>query len=121
MPVKLVMKVVFTALGAIGLSKGTVDLSPNVEGDISATLQQTVATISGNTVPTPRAAWDKQLSAEAEKDRLIDKIGRMVDSDDKYEEATIDDMLAEERPRQEAIPRNTKKRMYEGEPVRDEL
>lgn len=115
------MKLVFTVFGAVGLSNGNVELPPSVDGDVSAKLQQTVATISGSTVPTQMATWDEQPSVEAKEDRLIDKIGRMVGSEDKYEGTILDDIPPEERQRQEEIPRNTKKRMYEAEPGRDEL
>lgn len=72
-------------------------------------------------MPTQSAAWDDQPSAEMEEDRLIDKIGRMVQGADKHEDTRIDDISPEERQRQEEIPRNTKKRMFEAEPARDEL
>jgi hypothetical protein len=50
---------------------------------------------------------------------VIDEIGRIVE--EAKEKGGIDDITPEERERQEALPRNTKKRMYEDEPVRDEL
>lgn len=85
------------------------------------TYRETATAISGGSVPTQSAAWDDQPSAEIEEDRLIDKIGRMVQGEDKHEETRIDDISPEERERQESIPRNTKKRMMEAEPTRDEL
>ncbi|KAJ9615440.1 Protein transport protein sec20 [Cladophialophora chaetospira] len=52
------------------------------------------------------------------EDRMIDKIGRMMEN---QEGSYVDDISEEERQRQEAEPRNPKKRMMEFEPVRDEL
>lgn len=121
LPVKLIMKVIFAALGVVGLSKGTVELSPSSGGDVSATIQETAAAISGGNIPTHSPAWDDQPSASAEEDRLMDKIGRMVDDEGKQEGTNIDDISPEENQRQDEIPRNTKKRMFEAEPARDEL
>ena len=67
---------------------------------------------------TSTAAWEEP-SVPVDSDRVIDDIGRMVE--EAKEKGGIDDITPEERERQEALPRNTKKRMYEDEPVRDEL
>lgn len=118
LPFKFAMKFVFAALGAVGFTKGSTDLSSSqAASDISANIQQTAAAISGASVPTNSASWEEP-SAEDE-DRMIDQIGRVVDEG--KQDSTIDDILAEERQRQAELPRNTKKRMFEAEPVRDEL
>lgn len=120
LPFKFAMKFVFATLGAVGLTKGSTELSSSQSaGDISATIQQTAATISGGTVPPDSASWEDQPSVEDE-DRIIDQIGKMVD-EGKQQGTNIDDISPEERQRQEELPRNTKKRMFEAEPVRDEL
>jgi protein transport protein SEC20 len=74
------------------------------------------------------ASWDQAQASEEQPDtdRLIDQIGDMVEENSKLEEETnIDDVSPEERQRQEEMPRNTKKRMYEATEVeqnqRDEL
>lgn len=120
LPFKFAMKFLFATLGAVGLTKGSTELSSSQSaGDISATIQQTAAAISGGTVPTNSASWEDQPSVEDE-DRIIDQIGKMVD-EGKQQGTNIDDISPEERQRQEELPRNTKKRMFEAEPVRDEL
>lgn len=48
---------------------------------------------------------------------MIDRIGKMADD---QEETNIHDISPEERKRQDEMPRNPKKRMYEAE-VKDEL
>ncbi|KAJ5594109.1 uncharacterized protein N7459_000317 [Penicillium hispanicum] len=124
LPFKLVLRFVFAALGAVGLSSTkSIQPSPNpIASGISETLHQTAAAVSGSEVPTNNAAWEEQPSAQEKEDRLIDKIGKMMDSDSKDEGTNIDDISPEERKRQEELPRNPKKRMYEAEePVRDEL
>jgi protein transport protein SEC20 len=65
-------------------------------------------------------AWDHEPTP-IDSDRVIDKIGQMVEES---EGSAIDDITPEERARQEALPRNPKKRMFEAEvveQVRDEL
>lgn len=64
-----------------------------------------------------------QASEEQDSDRMIDQIGEMAEENDKQEETNIHDISPEERKRQEEIPRNPKKRMFEGTDVnqRDEL
>lgn len=115
LPFKLVLKIVFTASAAVGLSKRSVELSPTSGGEIPVVSQETATAICYD-----QASAD-QPSAEVDEDRLIDKIGRMVQGEDKHEEAGVDDISPEERQRREEIPRNTKKRMFEAEPARDEL
>lgn len=86
----------------------------------------------GQTVIVPSASisatWDQAQASEEqeETDRIIDQIGDMVEKNSRSEEETnIDDVSPEERQRQEEIPRNPKKRMYEATEVeqnrRDEL
>lgn len=120
LPFKFAMKFVFAALGAVGLTKGSTELSSSqAAAGVSATIQQTAAAISGGTVPTNGASGEDQPSSEDE-DRIIDQIGKMVD-EGKQKGTNIDDISPEERQRQAELPRNTKKRMFEAEPVRDEL
>lgn len=109
-----------TTSAAVGLSRGSGKLSPSSGGEVPVAFQETATAISGGAVPTQNAAWDDQSSTESEQDRLIDEIGRMVHRENKHEETSIGD-TSEDTQRQGEIPRNTKKRMYEAEPVRDEL
>ncbi|KAJ5668422.1 uncharacterized protein N7477_006992 [Penicillium maclennaniae] len=120
LPFKFALKFVFATLGAVGLTKGSTDISStHVAGEISATMQQTAAAISGQPAPPHIASWEDQPSTDDE-DRLIDQIGKMVE-EGKQKGTGIDDISPEERQRQAELPRNTKKRMFEAEPVRDEL
>lgn len=59
---------------------------------------------------------------QQDSDRMIDRIGRIAENDEQ-EETNIHDISPEERKRQGEIPRNPKKRMFEGTDVnqRDEL
>lgn len=116
------MRSVFAILGAVGISKGSNELaSSSIASDISATIQQAASAVTGGPVPVGEASWGNEKPTEAEQDRIIDKIGRMVE-DGKWDGTNIDDISPEERERQDEIPRNPKKRMYEEEEVvRDEL
>ncbi|GLI76927.1 protein transport protein sec20 [Penicillium ochrochloron] len=121
LPVKFAMRFVFAALGAVGISKSSNELaSSSIASDISATIQHAATAVTGGTVPSGDAAWDHEKPTEDEQDRIIDKIGRMVE-DGKWDGTNIDDISPEEMERQDEVPRNPKKRMYEEEVVRDEL
>ncbi|KAJ5306510.1 hypothetical protein N7508_005525 [Penicillium antarcticum] len=119
LPLKLIARVVFAALGVAGLSSTAVQSSADsISGDFSSRIHETATAVMGGTV-TSSAAWEEP-PVPADTDRVIDEIGRMVEKG-KEESTGIDDITPEERERQDALPRNTKKRMYEDEPVRDEL
>jgi hypothetical protein len=122
LPVKFAMRSVFALLGAVGILKGSNELaSSSIASDISATIQQAATAVTSGPVPVGDASWDNEKHTETEQDRIIDKIGRMVESG-KWDGTNIDDISPEERERQDEIPRNPKKRMYEEEEVvRDEL
>lgn len=122
LPVNFAMRSVFALLGAVGILKGSNELVPSsIASDISATIQQAATAVTSGPVPVGDASWDNEKSTEAEQDRIIDKIGRMVE-DGKWDGTNIDDISPDERERQDKIPRNPKKRMYEEEEVvRNEL
>lgn len=116
---KLTARVLFAGLGAVGLSSTAVQSSPDsISGDISSAIHQTATAVVGGTV-TSTAAFE-ETSETVDSDRAIDEIGRMVE-EAKEKGVGIDDITPEDRERQDELPRNTKKRMYEYEPVRDEL
>jgi hypothetical protein len=118
LPVKFAMRFVFAIPGAVGISKGSNELAASsVASDISATIQHAAAGVTGS---SGAGAGDHEKPTEAEQDRIIDKIGRMVEAG-KWDGTNIDDISPEEMERQDEIPRNTKKRMYEEQVVRDEL
>lgn len=73
-------------------------------------------------------AWEREQAStaheESDRDRMIDQIGDMTEGKINEEETNLDDISPEEKQRQEEIPRNPKKRMYEAEveePRKDEL
>ncbi|PKX91872.1 putative protein transport membrane glycoprotein Sec20 [Aspergillus novofumigatus IBT 16806] len=129
LPIKLIARSAFAILGTVGIT------STAVQSQSSASLTQSMpqeAPTFGQTAVMPSASvsasWDQAQASEEqpETDRLIDQIGDMVEKNSKLEEGTnIDDVSPEERQRQEEIPRNPKKRMYEATEVeqnqRDEL
>lgn len=87
--------------------------------DISAAIQQTATAATGGTVPSAIPKRDIDTPQQDEENRIIDKIGQMVENGQK-EEPTVEPISPEEKARAEQMPRNTKKRMWE-EDVRDEL
>lgn len=115
----------FTALGAIGLSRGSAEISASpAVSDISAAIQHTATEVTAGTMPSGTASsgvpdGDVHATQQDEEDRVIDKIGKMVE-DGQQEEPSVEPVSPEEIARAEQMPRNTKKRMWE-EDVRDEL
>ncbi|KAJ6157714.1 hypothetical protein N7470_005306 [Penicillium chermesinum] len=110
-------------LVAIGLSGASKEIQPSsrpIAVDISATIQQAATAVTAITSGNMPIDTD-QPSKQDEADRLIDKIGRMVYDNEKQGHYDIDDLPPEEQQRQDELPRNPKKRMYEEESVRDEL
>jgi protein transport protein SEC20 len=84
------------------------------------TLGQTAAMPSASI----SASWDESQAPEeqSETDRLIDQIGDTIEKNSKLgDETNIDDVSPEERQRQEEIPRNPKKRMYEATEIEQDL
>ncbi|KAJ5573023.1 hypothetical protein N7450_010007 [Penicillium hetheringtonii] len=120
LPLKFAWKFVFTILGAVGLSRGSAEVSASsVASDISATIQHTATAVTGGTVPSGVPDADGHGAQQDEEDRVIDKIGQMVENGQK-EDPSVKPISPEERAWAEQQPRNTKKRMWE-EDVRDEL
>ncbi|KGO71220.1 Sec20 [Penicillium italicum] len=124
LPLKLIARVSFATLGATGLSTTAVQsASQSLSADVSTTIHQMATAATTGTVTASVTAWEQEPSAPIDSDRIIDKIGDMVDQE-KQKSVDIDDFTPEERARQAELPRNTKKRMFEAEmeaPVRDEL
>ncbi|CAP86050.1 hypothetical protein E8E15_008231 [Penicillium rubens] len=124
LPFKLIARVAFTTLGAAGLSTAAVEsASQSLSADVSTAIHQMATAAATGTVSASSAAWEQEPSAPIDSDRVIDKIGDMVEQE-QHKSVDIDDVTPEERARQAELPRNTKKRMFEAgmeEPVRDEL
>lgn len=123
-PLKLVARVVFATTGAVGLSSTAVQsASGSLSSGLTSAIQDTATAVVTGTVTSGSTAWEHEPSAPTDSDRVIDKIGQMVE-DEHYKGVDIDDITPEERARQAELPRNPKKRMFEAEveePVRDEL
>ncbi|KAJ6114581.1 hypothetical protein N7486_000359 [Penicillium sp. IBT 16267x] len=120
LPLQFVLRFVFAVFGVIGLTS-TKSLQPSsspIAADISATIQEAAATFTGGAV----RGNNDQVSQE-EDDRLIDKIGEMIEEGEEQKDINLEDILAEERHNRDDHPRNPKKRMMEGERdvLRDEL
>ncbi|KAJ5472580.1 hypothetical protein N7530_006581 [Penicillium desertorum] len=124
LPFKLIARFAFATLGAAGLSTTAVEsASQSLSADVSTAIHQMASTAATGTVSASSAAWELEPSAPIDGDRVIDKIGDMVEQE-QHKSVDIDDVTPEERARQAELPRNTKKRMFEAgmeEPVRDEL
>ncbi|KAJ5651974.1 hypothetical protein N7507_009400 [Penicillium longicatenatum] len=120
LPFQFILRVVFAVFGIVGVTS-TKSLQPSsspIAADISATLQEAAATFTGGAMPE-----NNDQASQEEEDRLIDKIGEMVEEAETQKDIYLDDILAEARHEKEQHPRNPKKRMMEGERdvVRDEL
>ncbi|OQD68927.1 hypothetical protein PENPOL_c002G05135 [Penicillium polonicum] len=124
LPLKLIGRVAFATLGAAGLSTTAgQSASQSLAGDFSTAIHQMATAATTGTVTASITAWEQEPSAPIDSDRVIDKIGDMVEQE-KQTSVDIDDVTPEEMARQAELPRNTKKRMFEAgmeEPVRDEL
>ncbi|KAJ5115994.1 hypothetical protein N7456_000342 [Penicillium angulare] len=121
LPFQFAFRVLFAATGIVGISvgKSVQSLSSMIAADISATiLESAVPTTTTAGVPV-----HSDLVTEEEEDRLIDKIGKMVEEGEDQEDRTLDEIMAEEKQKVEKAPRNPKKRMMEGERdvMREEL
>ncbi|ODM14258.1 hypothetical protein SI65_10313 [Aspergillus cristatus] len=124
LPFRLMFRTVFAILGTVGITSKAVQSSQAAD---TVTVQQTPALAHETQRAVPEGdagdtAWEREAAREeTDQDRMIDKIGRMVEEGDKQEGTNIDDISPEERKQQDEIPRNPKKRMYEEESVKDEL
>lgn len=121
MPIKLITRFTLAVLGAIGLSSTSV-----IQSSAAATLSNTptagfVHKTEGPIVEgvTGSTSWDQAPTSVGEE-RMIDQIGKMAEENAEMEETNVDDISPEERKRQEQMPRNPKKRMYEGSVKEDD-
>lgn len=121
MPFRLMFRTLFAVLGTAGVTSSAVQSSQAAD---TVTEAPALVHETKRAVPESGAgdtAWEREAREEADQDRMIDKIGRMAEEGDEHEGTHIDDISPEERERQDETPRNSKKRMYEEEPVKDEL
>jgi hypothetical protein len=116
--------VVFATFGFVGLSSTDVQsASGSLSSGITSAIHNTATAVVTGTTTSVSTALDHEPSMPIDSDRVIDKIGQMVE-EGQQEGRDIDDVTPEERARQAELPRNPKKRMFEAEveqPVRDEL
>lgn len=127
LPVRLLFRLLFAVFGAVGIT-GTA-----VQSSQAAGTDAPLETPLGHETRSPdleRAAgdtaWEREQAAaaheEQDRDRMIDEIGDMAEGSQKHEETNVDDISPEERERQDELPRNPKKRVYEeSEAPKDEL
>ncbi|OJJ48583.1 hypothetical protein ASPZODRAFT_61741 [Penicilliopsis zonata CBS 506.65] len=114
LPFKLVMRVTFALLGTVGITGTALQTSAGTEVR-TATILPVDAVSPVETLPPVEAPFHsaEDFSEEIE-DRMIDQIAKMAE-DSAKEGTNIDDISPEERQRQEELPRNPKKRMFEAE------
>lgn len=128
LPIRLFARFTFAILGVVGITGKAVQSSepstmleyvPQETPVVEQKVEPNVQSAEGE------AVWDQvPVADEAEEDRLIDEIGKMVEESEEQEETNIDDISEEERQRQAELPRNPKKRMFEATDVpqqKDEL
>ncbi|KAL4897690.1 Sec20-domain-containing protein [Aspergillus ambiguus] len=129
LPLRLVARFLFAILGAVGItSSKSVQISPSSSVS-DAPIVETPPVANQKVDPgVPSAEGDamwNRAAGDADGDRMIDEIGDMVEESTKQDETSVDDISPEEMKRQEELPRNTKKRMYEATEVasnrKDEL
>ncbi|KAL4765567.1 putative protein transport membrane glycoprotein Sec20 [Aspergillus foveolatus] len=120
MPFKLILRSVFGVAGAIGVTSKAVQSSVAIGTDTVAQETQALnhipeakAHVVGDTVPDDVPGTDA-----ADLDWVMDKIGEIVEENTDQEGANLDDFSLEELQRQEDMPSNTKKRMYEATEAR---
>lgn len=125
LPVRLVVKSLFAVLGAVGITSTAVQSSQaagvttplETPGLVHETKHPAMDRTAGDT------AWEREGDSAAHKDsnpgRVINEIGNMADS--RKQETNVDDISPEERARQDEMPRNPKKKMYEAGDPKDEL
>lgn len=127
LPVRLFIRFLFTIFGAVGITSTAVHSSQAAGANAPLETPEL-----GHETRSPAlegaggdTAWERKQAAAANeksgRDRVIDDIGDMADRSKKHGETNVDDISPEERERQDEIPRNPKKRMYEAEVPKDEL
>lgn len=143
----MLYRVTFSLLGAVGLASSasqSTAVGSVVTPEIGATGPiQTVIADTLSTVPEITASTDSASTVESPEstaERIMQEIEDMADQAKREqqeqqeqaqgsiedEETNVDDISPEERARQDAMPRNPKKRMWEenvegGDAKRDEL
>ncbi|KAL4870826.1 hypothetical protein BDV12DRAFT_184191 [Aspergillus spectabilis] len=117
MPLKLVLQSVFGILGAIGITSKALQTSATI-ATTGILVQETPALhhvpeakvhgFGADAVPDQVPGTDS-----VDRDWIIDKIGEIVEDNADDTGTNLEDISLEEMQRQEEIPPNTKKRMYE--------
>ncbi|RJE24605.1 hypothetical protein PHISCL_03029 [Aspergillus sclerotialis] len=125
LPIKLIIRFTLAVFGAVGLTSRSVQSAQSSAVENTLAQETPIPALSHSTATAESSAsWDQAPASDErqDSDRMIDQIGEMAETD-KQDETNIKDISEEERKRQEEIPRNTKKRMFEGtdENRRDEL
>lgn len=120
------VKSLFAVLGAVGITSTAVQSSQaagvttplETPGPVHETKHPAMDRTASDT------AWERERDAANHKgsnpERVIDEIGHMAEDGHK-QETNVDDISPEERARQDEMPRNPKKKMYEDGGAKDEL
>ncbi|KAJ5555622.1 hypothetical protein N7535_008056 [Penicillium sp. DV-2018c] len=114
-PLKLIARFASVALGVASLSNTAVQsASGSLSSDVSAALHQTATAAMAATGSSSSTAWEQEAYASVDTDRIMDKIGKMAEQA-KQHGVDLDDITVDESAKDEELPRNPKKRMFEGE------
>ncbi|KAJ9328097.1 hypothetical protein DTO027B5_1114 [Paecilomyces variotii] len=125
LPIKLFYRLTLTLLGAVGASSAGAQLSSSAA--ISSSSPMAIPTVGSGqgqyvtaSVGNGEAIWEQgtAFATPSNPDSVVEQVGQMVEdsqkqAEEKKEETNVDDISPEERKRQEEMPRNPKKRMYE--------
>ncbi|EEH37738.1 hypothetical protein PAAG_00659 [Paracoccidioides lutzii Pb01] len=129
-PLKLTFRTAFVVLGGIGLAntstssyssggsvgEGSTMISLRTPGaTIAVASSPMVHTVTLNGAVTSAADSQKTKTPQADNEDVLEKIEKIVGKESDHVErgTNVDDISPEERRRQEAMPRNPKKRMHE--------
>lgn len=130
-PIKLVYRLTLVMMSAAGIPGAALELAQlsSSSSALSSSATSAIPTIfPGEPLVTGTGQYEEPSPpVQSDNETMIEQIGRMVDESTKQQEPTasyegtnVDDITPEERKRQEEMPRNPKKRMYEEE-WKDEL
>ncbi|EER25874.1 hypothetical protein D8B26_008193 [Coccidioides posadasii str. Silveira] len=126
LPLKMIYRSMFAIFGLVGLSGGAQKSVTSVQHSVTPGLSATSMATVIPSARTPAEAGSSESSQTApaipatESESISEEIVKMVSEREKEEDqrrqsggTNVDDISPEERKRQEEMPRNPKKRMWE--------
>lgn len=127
----MVYRVTFAVLGAVGLAGAAPknDVGQSISASLSTTPMSTAAMGTGVSTGS-QAPEQSRETAAPDPESISEQVVNMIDKSreehrrvrrgsEEEEGTNIDDVTPEERKRQEEMPRNEKKRMWE-EPLKED-